>query len=190
MITIHISVIIISDYKIGASLTHVQLKDLLIQLGLINIEDQNNNDLILGELTHASMILEDTENTDPDEFGNILQEEIEGQKTACSRNFDEIAKVLHNIPSIDDTIVVKEGEFRQNIGIVKKHNEDGTISVSFETALYTGNLEQQLVEGNEYEIDTEQNGKTLKGIAKYIDNQIYVVFTNILLKFNYSNLHI
>ena len=79
------------------------------------------------------MILEDTENTDPVEFGNIVHEEVEGQRTACSRNFDEIAKVLHNIPSIGDTIVVTE-EFRQNIGIVEMHNDDGTTSVKFETA--------------------------------------------------------
>ena len=86
--------------------------------------------------------------------------------------------------------MVTEGEFRQNIGIVEMHNDDGTTSVKFETAVYTGTLEQQLVEGKEYEIHPGQNGETLKGIAKCIDDQLYVTFTNILLKFNYSHLHV
>ena len=51
----HVCQSIITEYKIGGSITNLQLKDLLIKLGLINIEDQDNNDLILGELTHASI---------------------------------------------------------------------------------------------------------------------------------------
>ena len=70
------------------------------------------------------------------------------------------------------------------------YNDDGTTSVKFETAVYTGNLEQQLVEGKEYEIHPGKNGETLKGFARCIDGQLYVTFINILLKFNYSHLHV
>ena len=128
---IHVCQSIISEYNKGASITHLQLIDFLIKLGCLDIGNQDNNDLILGELTHASMVLEDTEHALPDDFGNIVHEEMEGQKTACSRNFDEMAKAIHNIPSIDDTVVVTEGSYKYNIGIVKEHNEDGDISVFF-----------------------------------------------------------
>ena len=182
--------IIIKDYNIGSSITNLQLVDLLIKLKLINIEDQNNGDLILGELTHASMILEGTENTNPTEFGNIVHGEAEGQITACGRNFDEMSKAIYNTPSIDDVVVVTKGDYKYNIGIVKEHNEDGNILVFFETVVYTGSLEQQLLEGKEYEIQSSQDGTSLRGVAKTIDGNIYVVIANILLKLDNSDLHI
>ena len=186
----HVCQSIMTDDNIGTSITNLQLKDLLLKFGLINSQDEDNNDLILGELTHASMILDNTENILPDDFGNIVHEEVEGQKTACARNFDQMAKALHNIPIIGDTVVVTEGPYKYNIGFVKEHNDDGTISVFFNTAVYTGTLEQELLEGKEYQIHSSQHGDTCTGVVKKIDGDIHVVITNILLKFNNSSIHI
>ena len=144
----------------------------------------------MGELTHASMQLEDIENTLPADFGNVVQGEDEGQITACSRNFDEIAKVVHNIPSIGDSVVITEGMYKYNLGLVKHHNEDDTIQVFFDKAIYSGPLQQQLIEGNRYLIDASPEGPTLTGEIKRVDDNLHVVFTNIYINFGLASLHL
>ena len=177
--------------KTETSITHEQLKNLLIELSLIDREDQNNNDLLLGELTHASMLLEDTENDQPDDFGNIIHEEEEGQMTACRKNFDEMARVIHNVPSIGDTVVVTDGSYKYNFGLVKENHDDGTISILFQRAVYREKIDKELMVGEEYEIPTShQHNGPLNGIVELIDGELCIVFRNILLKFKSSSLHI
>ena len=66
-------------------------------------------------------------------FGNVIHEESEGQKTACSRTFDAIAQAIHHIPIVDDLVVVKDGAFKYNMGKVQGYHDDGSISVFFKT---------------------------------------------------------
>jgi hypothetical protein len=104
------------------------------------------------------MELEDTDNAIPDNFGNVIHKEEEGKKNACSRNFDAIAKVLHGMPSVDESVVVKEGAFKYNMGVVETVNEDGSISVNFPKAIYSGSVSEHMSPGREIEIDTTQFG--------------------------------
>ena len=67
--------------------------------------------------------MEDGANDVPNQYGNVVHEENEGQKTACGRTFDAMAKALHGTPSIDETVVVKDGAFKSNIGVVPKKVE-------------------------------------------------------------------
>ena len=172
-----------------SSFTTVQLKDFLEKFDIIEKENVENYDLLLGELTHASMVLEDTENQSPLQYGNVVHEEVEGQTKACTRTFDAMAKAVHGIPSIDDAVVVKEGAFKNNLGLVKSHNEDGSLSVLLKMAVYSGCCSQELVDGNLIEISTSQGSK-LTGVVTSIEGNLHVVFEEVLLPFNNSSLHI
>ena len=137
-------------------------EQLLLFLETNNIIAKKNNgdnhELLKGELTYASEKLNDGENAIPDQFGTIVHEEQEGQKTACSRAFDDISRQIHGVPKVNEMVVVKHGAFKYNFGTVKCSNEDGSISVLFDQAVYSGGLSQQHALGDEVEINSVQFG--------------------------------
>ena len=175
----------------SVSFTSNELVGFLEHLTLLDkANHSDNHELLIGELTVAAMELEGTEDEMPSDFGNVIHEEEEGQKTSCSRNFDSMAKSLHGIPSIDEAVVVKEGAFKNNLGLVQSHNEDGSISVFFKKAVYsgTGGSIKKAKPGEMIQIESTQHG-TLTLEIEEIDQSYSPVASNILLSFHCSSIH-
>ena len=152
-------------------------------------ENGDNHELLVAELTHAAMDLDDGENAIPTPFLNIEHEEQEGQKTACNREFDNISGAVFGTPSIDALVVVKEGAFKYNLGKVVAHNEDGSLTVHFDKAFYSGGYSTNPEVGQEVQINSSQFG-SLTGTTSDIHGLLMPVFKDVLLPFNASSLHL
>ena len=150
---------------------------------------KHHHELLCGELTHAAMVIEDTENDVPNDYGNVVHEEVEGQETACQRTFDAMAKTLHGSPCIGDTVVIKEGGFKQNLGIVKSINEDGSFCLHFEEAIYSGGLTQEMLASPNVHLQTTEHGM-LSGSTALIDGSRYLIIKQAILNMNSIFLHV
>ena len=84
---------------------------------------------------------------------------------------------------------MNEGAFRHNIGRIQCHNEDGSLSVFFDEAIYLGGCSTRLTLGEEVEINTTQFGM-MKGVVSQVEDAQFIKFNDIFLPFNPSCLHV
>ena len=134
----HLCLQILGEHQTDSLLKNDELQQFLEDNELLDKNDANNRDLLLGELTHVTMELNDTETEEPMQYGNIVHEEEEGQREACTRFFNDMCRTLNKAPSIGDIVAIISGPMKFNIGTVTSENEDA----SFDVAL-TATLQQQ-----------------------------------------------
>ena len=115
------------------SLDNERLQQFLQDSSLLDANDSaTNRDLVLGELTHTVMEMENTEDEPPVQCGNIAHGEEEAQRDACTRFFNDMTRAVHHIPCLGDSVVVTSGALRLNIGTVQSENDDGSVQVLFD----------------------------------------------------------